>query len=160
MHGAQMNSVATGPTLETRRPSTTAKVGYALPALILLLGVIAALAIARADFTTHPTVELYTTEGIMPGVLVEEVNVRCSGLIGQPVQSRFMSDSGDTLFFNEASPTYPDASALCSDARGGRWQRVVAVGLVGVLVAGAVSTFQLVARRRRESDQASSTPSV
>jgi hypothetical protein len=155
-----MNSVAFGPTLGPLRPSTTAKVGYAIPALILLLGVTAALAIARADFTTHPTVELYTTEGIMPGVLVEEVNVRCSGLIGQPVQSRFLSDSGDTLFFNETSPTYPDASALCSDARGDRWQRAVAVGLVGVLLAGAVGTFQLVARRRHESDRTISTASA
>lgn len=155
-----MNSVETDSTFKFRRPSRTARGAYALPALILLLGAIAVVGIARADFTTHPTVELYTTEGIMPGVLIEEVNVRCSGLIGQPVQSRFVSDSGETLFFNETSPTYPDASALCSDARGDRWRRVIAVGLVGTFLAGAVGAFQLVARRRQESDQGSSTPSV
>jgi len=153
-----MNSIATGPAPEARRLSTGAKVGYALPLLILLVGVIAAATIARADFTTHPTVELYTTEGIMPGVLIEEVNVRCSGLIGQPAQSRFVSDSGATLFFNETSPTYPDSSALCSDARGDRWRRVIAVGLIGTFLAGAVGTFRLIARRRQESDQVSFIP--
>lgn len=120
-----------------------------LPLLLLLAGAITVLALARADFTTHPTVELYTTEGIMPGVLVEQVNVRCSGLIGKPAHSWFVSDAGQTLFFNESTPTYPDAEVLCGVARGDRWRRILIIGLAGAVLAAGVGVIQLVGRRRR-----------
>lgn len=131
-------------------PAVEAPSVWLVPLLLLLTSAVAVLALGRAAFTAHPTVELYTTEGLMPGVLVEQVNVRCPGLFGSRASARFVSDSGETLFFNEASPTYPDAEVLCSDARGGRWRRLLAVGLFTTFIAGGATAIQLVRRRRHD----------
>lgn len=141
------------------RQSSTFRWGV-LAVVVLALAVLI-VGWAKRDFTIDRTVDSSFTNSPTDPVVVEtaEVHVRCSSLLARRAEAHYVSATGETLFFNEATPTYPDPMTLCQSARGDRWRSVLAMGLALLLVGGTGALAGRMGRRRRDDLSKNATDS-
>jgi hypothetical protein len=134
-----------------RGPARAKRRGWIIPTVLALV-VLTTGVLARGDLTIRRSVIGSSFEGIgattTPDEQVVDARLRCSGLWQPDHVAQYVSESGDPLFFNESTLQYPDPGPLCDAAREDRSRGLLAIVLLGLLVAGGLAVRRRIHNRR------------